>query len=82
MSLIGKGKRKKKDMSKVKCFACHKIGHYASQCPNKKKGKKDAEVSTLAKVDDFAEKFEKEFSLMTCLQLVVVECVRTLKHGL
>jgi hypothetical protein len=27
----------KKDMSKVKCFACHKFGHYAGQCPNKKK---------------------------------------------
>ena len=27
----------KKDMSKVKCFACHKFGHYTGQCPNKKK---------------------------------------------
>ena len=27
----------KKDMSKVKCFACQKMGHYAGQCPNKKK---------------------------------------------
>ena len=25
------------DMNKVKCFACHKLGHYAVQCPNKKK---------------------------------------------
>lgn len=24
----------KKDISKVKCFACHKFGHYAGQCPN------------------------------------------------
>jgi 23S rRNA A1618 N6-methylase RlmF len=24
---------KKRDLSKVKCFACHKSDHYASQCP-------------------------------------------------
>jgi hypothetical protein len=30
--------KKKKDMGKVKCFACHKFWHYAGQCPNKKKG--------------------------------------------
>ena len=27
----------KKDLSTVKCFACQKMGHYAGQCPNKKK---------------------------------------------
>ena len=29
----------KKDMSKVKCSACQKFGHYVGQCPNKKKKK-------------------------------------------
>ena len=53
VALITKGKKKKKkgprkggakqqdgqkkDLSTVKCFACHKMGHYAEQCPNKKK---------------------------------------------
>jgi hypothetical protein len=60
---------KKKDMSKVKCFACHKFGHYAGQCPNKKKGKNKAQVAASAdtQVSEFATKFEKEFSLVSCL---------------
>ena len=29
----------KRDVSKVKCFRCDKMGHYASQCPLKKKDK-------------------------------------------
>jgi len=28
-----------KDMSKVRCYACHELGHYASQCTNNKKKK-------------------------------------------
>ena len=64
VALVGKRKDKKKDMSKVKSFTYHKTGHYASQCPNKKKRKKEPEVSTSVEVVEFTEKFEKEFSLM------------------
>lgn len=56
----------KKDMSKVKWFSCHNIGHYTSQCPNKNKGKKDAQVVASIE-DDFVVRFEKELSLMSCL---------------
>jgi hypothetical protein len=54
----------KKNMSKVKCFAFHKTGYYAIQCQNKKKSKKEIRVaaSTSTEIDDFVEKFEKEFS--------------------
>jgi hypothetical protein len=52
----------KKDMSKVKCFACHKMGHYAGQCPNKKK-----QTATSADVEEFSTRFKKEFSLLVCL---------------
>ena len=29
-----KGGKKNLDMSKVKCFICHKQRHFASQCPD------------------------------------------------
>lgn len=55
---------KNKDMGKVKCFACNKTGHYASQCPNKNKGK--SQVAASAEVE-FSARFYKEFSLVACL---------------
>jgi hypothetical protein len=53
----------KKDMSKVKCFACHKFRHYAGQCPNKKK----KQTAASATVEEFSAKFDKEFSLVVWL---------------
>lgn len=43
------------DMSKVKSFACHKFGHYAVQCPNRKK--KQGAAST--DLEEFSSKFER-----------------------
>jgi len=51
----GKEKKKKKDMdiSKVKCWACHKMGHYAATCPKRKnKGKKG--IASSAEVEQFS----------------------------
>ena len=39
MPLASEGKqekRKKKDLSKIKCFHCGELSHYATQCPRKK----------------------------------------------
>ena len=59
-------KRQNKDMSKVKCFACGKMGHYAIQCPNKK-GKKKQGVEASTDVDDFAAMFDSECALVVSL---------------
>ena len=37
---------KKHDMSKVKCFNYHEHGHYATNCPQKKKNKKAGVYAT------------------------------------
>eukprot|EP00253_Pinus_taeda_P003752 PITA_03752 len=63
-----KGKEKKekkdKDMSKVKCWACQKMGHYAATCPKRKnKGKKG--IAALAEVQQFASQFDQDFAFIT-----------------
>jgi hypothetical protein len=56
----------KKDTRKVKCFACHKFGHYVGQCPNKKK----KQVATSTDVEEFTHKFKKEYSWLVCLSSI------------
>jgi hypothetical protein len=76
----GKGKSeestsqpRKKDLSKMKCFICHKNDHYPSRCPKKKvKGKQQQkQVATFAEIrmNEFATKFEKDFSLVFFLSI-------------
>jgi hypothetical protein len=56
-------------MSKIKFFSCHKNVNYASQCLEKKKGRGKTQTTTSTKMqlDDFASKFDKDFSLVLCL---------------
>jgi hypothetical protein len=75
---------KKKDLSKVKCFACHKSGNYASQCPECKKGKSNSQqvaTSVDSQVKEFAERFEKDFLLVSCLFGIVSNSVWIVDSG-
>jgi hypothetical protein len=60
-----KSKGKKLDLSKVKCFHCHKHGHLTTNCLQKKKNnKKDDGV---AAGEALSSQFELEFSLIACM---------------
>jgi len=57
-------------LSKIKCFSGHNNGHYASQCPEKKKkgnGKTHTATSTETELEEFAAKFEKDYSVVSCI---------------
>ena len=43
--------KKKKDLSKIKCFQCGEMGHFASNCPQKKRDK-EASSSKVVVADD------------------------------
>jgi hypothetical protein len=51
-------------MSKVKCYVCKKFGHYAGQCPNKKK-KKGGTAATIEEID-FQTQFQRECAFLIC----------------
>jgi hypothetical protein len=54
-------------MSKVKCFTCHKTGHYASQYPNKKKDKNKTRTVASTDIVEFSSRFDEDFSFIACL---------------
>jgi gag-polypeptide of LTR copia-type len=76
VALVAKSKKKgssARDLSKVRCFCCNKLGHLASQCPERKKKKKESEepeTPAIAAIEDFASKFDREFSLVTLVSSV------------
>ena len=52
-------------MSKLKIFHCHDHGHYATNCPQRKKNNKKAPGATTSEA--LASQFEFYFSLITCM---------------
>lgn len=51
------GKGKGKDLSKVKCWHCQEMGHYAVTCPKKKRKGNDQFVAASAEMGEFASRF-------------------------
>jgi hypothetical protein len=58
------GVGQKRDMSKVKCFACKKMGYSARQCPNRKK-RPGGTTTTID--EEFTTQFERECGLFVAL---------------
>ena len=57
------------------------IRGYASQCPNRKKDKGKSHVVAFVEVDEFSTRFEKEFSLVTCLSSSMASSVWYIDSG-
>jgi len=55
---------KKCGMSKVRCFNCRKMGHYAANCPSKKSKEGSSEGS---EGEALASQFEIDFTFITCM---------------
>ena len=55
---------KKKDMMKVKCFDCHKMGHFATNCPLKNSKEKSLGGAV---GEALASQFELDFSVISCM---------------
>ena len=55
---------KKVDKSKVRCFNCHEMGHYVTNCPLKKSKKGSLEGS---EGEALASQLEMDFTLIACV---------------
>ena len=75
VALATKSKKKRcsgRDLSKLRCYFCNQLGHLASHCPERKKKKEPEGLETVATtaMEDFASKYDREFSLVTIVSNV------------
>jgi hypothetical protein len=59
-------------LSKVRCYCCNQLRHLASHCPGRKKNKEleGPETTATTAMEDFASKYDREFSLVTLVSSV------------
>jgi hypothetical protein len=62
-------------MSIVRCFACGEMGHYAGQCPKKKKKQQDV-LATTTKEIEFNDQFARECAFVTTLSAITTSNTR------
>ena len=62
-------------MSTVRCFACGEMGHYAGQCPKKKKKQQDVSAMTTEEIE-FSDQFARECAFMTTLSAITPSNIR------
>jgi hypothetical protein len=56
-------------MGTVRCFACGEMGHYAGQCPKKKKKQQDVSAARAEEIE-FSDQFAKECAFVTTLSAI------------
>eukprot|EP00253_Pinus_taeda_P025116 PITA_25116 len=69
---------KKGEKSKVRCFTCHEMGHYATKCPSKKSKKGSSKRS---EGEALSSQFEMDFTLIACMLSLMMGCVWYLDSG-
>jgi hypothetical protein len=69
-SSSGQGDSQGRDMSTVRCFTCREMGHYAGQCPKKKKKKKQDGSAMKTEEIEFSDKFARECSFIATLSTI------------
>jgi hypothetical protein len=65
----------KRDMSIVRCFACGEMGHYAGQCPKKKKKQHDVSAVTTEELE-FDTQFARECAFTNSLSVGTPSSIR------
>jgi hypothetical protein len=76
VALATKSKSKKqgssgKDLSKVRCFVCNQYAHLVAQFPKRKKMEEEGPIAAATTaIEEFADKFDREFSLFTLISSV------------